>query len=378
MALTMPKMPAFKMPQLFGATHYVGLDLGGQSIKLVWLKDSGKARQLVKWAVEEIPGGGDEQPPDQRAEALARLLKKLFADLKLSGRKVATSLSEAVVIRYVKLPFQKPEELAAVIRTEAEQHIPLPMDQAAFSHQILGEVTEENQKKLEVLLVAVKSEQVDQHLEVLQKAGLKPGLLDVDTFALQNAYESAAGVEAGETVALVHLGARLSLVNVLEDGVSHFSRDFNVAGSQMTKELMREFKLTFGQAEELKKQQGILLLETDEVSLASLQNRDDQSARISEALLPVANKVLSELRRSFDFYENSIKKRAISKVVLSGGTARLKNLDRFLSEKLGLPVLVMDPLRNVQVDLPAGELERLKEFAPMLAVSAGLALRRVA
>jgi type IV pilus assembly protein PilM len=303
-------------------------------------------------------------------------LKKIFKSSKASGRRVVTAVSgDAVIVRYVKLPFMSPEELNNVISYEAEQHIPLPIDQVILDHHVLGEIEEENQKKLEVLLVAAKDEMIEEHLKVLKAAHLKPAVIDVDSFAMENAYLANYGEEKGETVALVNIGAKTTTINVIEDGISHLTRDFSVAGNQFTKQMQTEMNLGFSQAEELKRQQGQVAVESDEILLTRMPDKDDRSMAISEAVTPVLNKMLSEFRRSFDFYENSIKKRPISKVVLSGGGARLKNIEKFFADKLGVPTEIADPFRKV--DIPKNfDQDYIRAAAPALMVAMGLALRK--
>lgn len=362
---------------LFGK-QLVGLDIGSNTIKLVQLKESGKGWQLVSYAVQEISSEAvEELDPDLKETVLTEALKKLFKSHKISNKNVVTAVSgDAVIVRYVKLPFMTEDELRNVIAYEAEQHIPLPIDQVVIDFHILGEVQDENQKKLEVLLVAAKEEMIDLHIRLLQNAGLKSNVIDVDSFAMENSYEANYGIEAGETVALINIGAKITTINVIEDGVSHLTRDFTVAGNQFTKEIQREFNLSFSQAEELKKQQGAIVIENDEITLTRMPDKEDRSFRISEAITPALNKMLSEIKRSFDFYENSIKKKPITKVVLSGGSAKLKNIDKFLADKLGIPVSLSDPFKNVQAHLREAELDKLKEDASMLVVGVGLALRK--
>jgi len=358
--------------------NVVGLDIGSNSFKLVQLKSTSKGWQLVKYAIQEVSGEAvEELDPDLKETVLSEGLKKLFKARKVSNKRVATAVSgDSVIVRYVKLPFMTEEELRNVISYEAEQHIPLPIDQVVVDFHILGEAADEKEKKLEVLLVAAKEELIDQHIRILKLAGLKPAVIDVDSFAMENAYEANHGKELGETVALINIGAKITTINVVEDGISHLTRDFAVAGNQFTKEIQREFNLSFSQAEELKKQQGTIVIESDEINLSRMPDKEDRSSRISEAITPVLNKILSELKRSFDFYENSIKGRPISKVLLSGGSARLKNLDKFLSDKLGVPVERSDPFSQIRVNLGEADMEALRENAPALAVSVGLALRR--
>jgi type IV pilus assembly protein PilM len=360
------------------SSSLVGLDIGSSSVKLVHLKASGKDRwALLGYAVQDLSEEAVEEiDPDLRPAVVGEALKKAFKHSKGAGKNVVTAVSgDAVIVRYIKMPFMTKDELKNVIGFEAEQHIPLPIDQVVIDFHILGEVTEDNQKKLEVLLVAAKEEMVDEHLKMLKSAGLSPKVIDVDSFAMENAFEANYGQLAGETVALVNIGAKTTTINVVEDGVSHLTRDFSVAGNQFTKEIQREFNLSFAQAEELKRQQGQVVIESDEILLTRMPDKDDRSGRISEAVTPVLNKMLSEFRRSFDFYENSIKKRPISKVVLSGGGARLRNIEKFFADKLGLPTELGDPFK--QIDIPKGmDIDALRAAAPSLMVGIGLALRK--
>ena len=357
--------------------NVVGLDIGSNSFKLVQLKSTSKGWQLVKYAIQEVSGEAvEELDPDLKETVLSEGLKKLFKARKVSNKRVATAVSgDSVIVRYVKLPFMTEEELRNVISYEAEQHIPLPIDQVVVDFHILGEAADEKEKKLEVLLVAAKEELIDQHIRILKLAGLKPAVIDVDSFAMENAYLANYGEEKGETVALVNIGAKTTTINVIEDGVSHLTRDFSVAGNQFTKQMQTEMNLGFSQAEELKRQQGQVAVESDEILLTRMPDKDDRSMAISEAVTPVLNKMLSEFRRSFDFYENSIKKRPISKVILSGGGARLKNIEKFFADKLGVPTEIADPFRHV--DIPKSfDPDLIRAAAPALMVAVGLALRK--
>ena len=356
----------------------IGLDIGTSSVKLVQLAPKGKGRWVLRaYGIQDLSDEAVEEiDADLRPAVIGEAIKKVFKLSKASGRKVVTAVSgDAVIVRYVKLPFMTKDELKNVISYEAEQHIPLPIDQVILDHHILGEIEEDNQKKLEVLLVAAKDEMIEEHLKVLKASHLKPGVIDVDSFAMENAYLANYGEEKGETVALVNIGAKTTTINVIEDGVSHLTRDFSVAGNQFTKQMQTEMNLGFSQAEELKRQQGQVAVESDEILLTRMPDKDDRSMAISEAVTPVLNKMLSEFRRSFDFYENSIKKRPISKVILSGGGARLRNIEKFFADKLGVPTEIADPFKNIEI--PKGfDADAIRAAAPALMVSVGLALRK--
>src|ERR1700722_3883055 len=215
------KMPSFSLPSFSSAL--IGVDIGTSSVKLVQLAPQGKDHWVLQaCAVQDLSDEAVEEiDADLRPAVIGLALKKALKASKTRGRKVVTAVSgEAVIVRYVKLPFMTPAELKNVISYEAEQHIPLPIDQVILDHHILGVLDEENQKKLEVLLVAAKTEMVDERLSLLKAARLKPTVIDVDSFAMENAYLANYGVEKGQTVALVNIGAKTTTINVTEDGVS--------------------------------------------------------------------------------------------------------------------------------------------------------------
>jgi len=175
---------------LFSKT-IVGLDIGTSSVKLVELKNVNDHWKLIAMGVADIPRESLEaKSPDQQRVVVADTIKKAYEKSGIKIKKVATSLSgESIIIRYVKMPFMTDEELRKTISKEAEQHIPLSMDQVVLDFQILGEGQEDGQRKIDVLLVAAKIDLVDQHIATLKAAGLTPAIIDVDAFAIQNAYE---------------------------------------------------------------------------------------------------------------------------------------------------------------------------------------------
>lgn len=355
----------------------VGLDIGTSSVKVVQLKSSGSQWQLAGMGMAEIPKESLEvKNQDAQRSALVETIKRVFKESGIKTKKVVTSLSgDSVIIRYVKLPFMTAEELRGAIPREAEQYIPLNIDQVVLDFQILGETQEDGQRKLDVLLVAAKVDVVDQHLLMLKSAGLTPAVIDVDAFALQNAYEINRLESNDETVALINIGSSLTTINILEGNSTRFTRDIPVAGNDFTKEIQKEFNLKFSEAEELKKSHGAISMEEDDFSLSTVSQKDDRVLRMSDVMTPVLNKLLGEIRRSFDYYETQSRKKTVERVVLLGGSARLKNVNRFLANKLGIPVEHFSVFRNIETgkNIDAAQLAE-KEYH--MGISLGLALRQ--
>lgn len=361
----------------FFSKTIVGLDIGSSSVKVIQLKPSGNQWQLAAFGMAEIPKESLEvKNQDLQRSAIVETIKRVFKESGIKAKNVVTSLSgDSVIIRYVKLPFMTAEELRGTISKEAEQYIPLNIDQVVLDFQILGEAQEDGQKKLDVLLVAAKVEVVDQHLAMLKSAGLAPMVIDVDAFALQNSYEINRVEPTEETVALVNMGASLTTINILEGNNTRFTRDIPVAGNDFTKEIQKEFNLKFSEAEELKKSHGAISMEEDDFSLSSVSQKDDRVLRMSDVMTPVLNKLLGEIRRSFDYYETQARKKTVERVILLGGSARLKNVNRFLANKLGIPVEHFTVFRNVE-SLKTIDPEQMAEKEFHMGVCLGLALRR--
>jgi len=358
--------------------NIVGLDVGTSNVKIVQVKQNGNQWQLMALGMVEIPKESLENKNQevQRA-ATAEAIKRVFKESGIKVKRVVTSLSgDSVIIRYVKMPFMTADELRGSIAKEAEQYIPLNIDQVVLDFQILGEIQEDGQKKLDVLLVAAKVDVVDQHLAMLKSAGLTPMIIDIDAFALQNAYEINKLEGNEETVALVNMGASLTTINIIEGSNTRFTRDVPVAGNDFTREIQKEFNLKFAEAEELKKSHGSISMEEDDFSLSTVSQKDDRVLRMSDVMTPVLNKLLGEIRRSFDYYETQSRKKTVERVVLLGGSARLKNVNRFLANKLGIPVEHFAAFRNVE---PSKGLdpEQLAEKEFHMGVCLGLALRRM-
>jgi type IV pilus assembly protein PilM len=149
-----------------------------------------------------------------------------------------------------------------------------------------------------------------------------------------------------------------------------------VAGNEFTKEIQKEFNIKFSEAEELKKSHGAISMEEDDFSLSTVSQKDDRVLRMSDVMTPVLNKLLGEIRRSFDYYETQARKKTVERVILLGGSARLKNVNRFLANKLGIPVELFSPFRSVELAKKGHEAEELTEKEYHMGVSLGLALRQ--
>lgn len=360
----------------------IGLDIGTSTIKAIKIKKHKTGYELIGAEIFSLTSESiEELDPDTKMSLYVNSIKKIIKQKNIGTKIVTTAIpGDSAIIRYIKVPYDTPEALKTIVPVQAEQYIPLGMDQVIFDYQVLNELEEEGQKKMEVLIVAVKNETMSQHLDLLKAAGVNPFVIDVDSFALCNAYslnleeESETGVKA-DTVALINIGARFTSVTIVENGIPHFSRDINIGGNNFTKEIQREFNLSFAQAEELKKQQAVIMVESEEILLTTPSSEDSKSVKIFEAITPALNKLLNDIRRSFDYYESTVKKRPVQKILLSGGSSKIKNIDRFLSERLGIPVEINFPFKNININSKNFDFDFLRANAVSFNVALGLALR---
>lgn len=362
----------------------VGLDIGSSTIKAVKLKKIKDSYELVGAEIFNLSSESvDEMDPDVRNALYINTIKKILKQKNVAGKSVAVSLpGDATMIRYIKVPYMAEDELKNMIPYDAEQYIPLSRDQVVLDYHILNEIEEENQKKLEVLLVAVKNETINQFMDMFKAAKVNVSIVDIDSMALCNAYSlnlitETEGEIKADTVALINIGAKLTTITILEKGIPHLTRDVNIGGHNFTKEIQREFNLSYSQAEELKKQHAVIMVESDELLLTTTPSaEDDKAARIFEAITPALNKLLNDIKRSFDFYESTVKKKPVQKILLSGGSSKIKNIDRFLSERLAMPVEINYPFKNININSKNFDLDYLRANAVFFNVALGLALRR--
>ena len=344
------------------ARGLVGLDLGSSALKAVELKDLGKGRgyQLVNMGIEALPTEAIVDGAIMDSGLVADAIQRLFTTNKFRSQDVAISLSgHSVIIKKISLPVMSPEELAESIQWEAEQYIPFDMDDVNVDYQILGG-TEGSEGNMDVLLVAVKKDKINDYIGVVSQAGKNPVVVDIDVFALQNAYEVSYEVPPAEVVALVNLGASVTNISVLAQGASIFWRDISIGGNRYTEAIQRELNLPQEQADALKRGEPVEGIPTENVL---------------PIITAVNTEVGNEIQKTLDFFKATTSGESVQHLIISGGTSKAANLTDYLSERFQTPVEQFNPLRGlVDADrvLAGGDAD---ELAPAMTVAVGLGLR---
>ncbi len=356
---------------LFGKRASVGLDLGSHTLKAVEVVPQNGGIRISRIATAPTPVGAVVEGVATDAALLGPAIGALLGEAGIRVKRVVTAVGgEAVIIRELKLPEMPEAELQRAVAFEAERYLPAGVQEVSRDFQVLGESGEE--KQLDILLVAARKELVDRQLAPLHATGLSSSIMEVTSFSMVRAFESSpeqrdGSAGEGEAIVYVDLGAQSSDIIVMERDRLRLARNISIGGNALTQAIAETMDLEPGAAESLKEREAQLYLHGEQPS-------DVMLGRVHDAMLPVLNSIFTEVRRSMDFYTARSRGQSISKVVLSGGTAKLKNLAPYLSDELGVPVEIGNPFGSRQVD-PSIPPDRLADVAPTMAVAVGLALR---
>jgi type IV pilus assembly protein PilM len=341
----------------------VGLDIGSSAVKAVELRPAGKAYRVVAFGTEPISPDSIVDGAIIDSPAVVEAIRRVFeANKAFQAKDVCASLSgNAVIVKKITLPVMTETELDESIYWEAEQYIPFDIQDVNLDYQILDPGTgPESRGSMDVLLVAAKKEKIGDYTSVIAQAGRTPVIVDVDAFALQNAFEVNYGLEPGRIVVLLNAGASAININILQGDQSVFTRDISMGGNAYTEAVQKELDLPFESAEHLKKG-----LPVDGATFEEAQ----------PVLRAVTENVLLEIQKTFDFFKATASSDQIDRIVLSGGASRVDGFREMLQERFSAPVEDFDPFRVVEWDAKKLGAEAAA-LAPTAAVAVGLALRR--
>ena len=341
----------------------VGLDIGSSTVKLVELKERKSGEyQLQRLGMETLSPEAIVDGSIMDSALVVDAIQKLNRETGTKNALYATSLSgHSVIIKKIQVPAMDDEELAESLQWEAEQYIPFDINDVRLDYVVLdGEGA--GPGEMEVLLVAVKRDKVNDYVSVITQSGRTASLVDVDAFAVQNAYEANYDVPDNRVVALINMGASVTNINILARGSTVFWRDLSFGGNQFTEALQREFSLSFDQAETLKRGEPV----------------DRYTPEEARAVLDaVSAEMAGEVEKTFEFFGATSSEGPVDELVLSGGCSLTPNLQQVLQDRFGVPTELMNPLRNIDYRGSGFDEGWLLSVAPMLSVAVGLAIRKV-
>jgi type IV pilus assembly protein PilM len=337
--------------------NLVGVDIGSSSIKVAELVEKRGVLSLVRFGFHPLPPQTIVDGHIMNSGAIVEGLEKLFH--KQKRRNVAMRANgHSVIIKKITMPQMTMSELDEQINWEAEQHIPFDLAEVQIDYQVLQSRAEQGQ--MDVLLVAAKREEITDLTNLAMEARLRPMVVDLDAFTVQNVFEAGyADVMAGQTVVLIHVGASLTTINIIANGIPAFTRDIPSGGNRISEEIQRALGISQEEAEAYKigDGQGMVPQEVPQIIQQSVDG------------------LAGEIQRSLDFYLATSGDRSVAQIFLSGGTANVQSLAAAIQQRSRVGVELLDPLRVAPSD-PKMDQSQLAGRASQAVVAIGLALRK--
>ena len=335
----------------------VGVDIGSSAVKAVSLRRGRGGWSLVAAGEAPLPDGSMQDGAVADPALVSDTVSQLLDSLKVRRATVASALSgHAVIVKRLALPAMSQAELAEAIPWEAEQYIPFAIADVQLDYQVLDGNKALPAEALDVILVAARKDRVTERVAVVNATGRRPAVLDVEAFALANAYAMNYPNRADALSVLIHIGRRTTIVCALEHGQPVFTRDISVGGAAYSEAMERE-------------------LGFDATSIRRVlhgQKNNDESG-VGAVLREVHLQLIMEVRKTLDFYWSTTKAMPLNRIVLSGGACQVDGLSELLDQEFNTTVELLDPFKQVSRSSRAvgAELD-----GPAYAVAVGLAMRR--
>jgi type IV pilus assembly protein PilM len=339
----------------------VGLDIGSRTIKLAELTDEKSGMVLKNFNTVNIEPGLIEDGSIKDPETVSEYIRELFRSSKLNEKNVAISIGGySVIVKKINVQTMSEDDLQESIHFEAEQYIPFDISEVNLDFQILGE-REHNPHQMNVLLVAAKKEMINEYINLMQMAKLRPRIIDVDAFALQNIFKLNYSLE-NENISLIDIGASKTSLNILKYNVSEFMRDVSLGCDQINHKIASAIGCSIEESEAVKLGQA-----SDMMPMDDLEN----------IVTSVVADWCVEIKRALDFFLSTYPDEQINRIVLSGGGANIKKFRELLADETSAEVEVINPFQVVATNGQRFDASHLEQIAPQAAICLGLATRKM-
>ncbi|PVZ68273.1 pilus assembly protein PilM [Pelagibaculum spongiae] len=339
----------------------IGLDISSTSVKLLELSKVGTRYRVESYAVEPLPPNAVVERDIKDVDGVAETVRKLIDRARPNAKGVAIAVAgSAVITKVIQMEAGLTEnDIESQIAVEADQYIPYPLDEVSLDFDVMGS-NPKDASKMDVLLAASRSENVDSRVAAVEIAGLTPLVVDVEAYGMERAFHLVAdqlpGRGEGQTIAVMDVGATMSTLSVLHDRKTTYTREQVFGGAQLTEEIQRRYGLSYSEAGMAKKQGGL---------------PDDY---VPEVLEPFKEAVVQQVTRSLQFFYSSSQYTEIDQIVLAGGCSSIAGLDDLVEERIGTPTVVANPFAEMSLSSKVSA-QALSNDAPALMISCGLALR---
>jgi type IV pilus assembly protein PilM len=337
--------------------EFFGLDIGSHQVKIVKISKSGNQRRLMALGTAPSTQKGILSESENDLTVLSNIIKKLHQETKVGVRNVVSSLpQDQVFTQVISLPKLSKDELISALKWEAEQYVPIPLNEVTLTHQIIGETKENGKGKIEVLLAAAPNRLIDRTVAVLKAAGLNPLSLELEIMAVARSL-----ITPGPDITMiVDLGARATDLAVVENGQIIFVRSIATAGESFTRAVAAGLNLDINQAEAYKRAYGA--------------DPEKLEGKMINSLIPVIEIMVAEMEKIIQFHQLE-KKKNIKRIILTGGTASLPDIASFLAKKLNLEIQIGNPFVSVVKDVLVKKIP--PQELPLYAIASGLAMKEI-
>lgn len=338
----------------------VGVDISSTAVKLLQLSRAGNRYRVEHYAVEPLPPNAVVEKNIVEVEAVGEAIKRALARSQTRARHAAAAVAgSAVITKVIPMPADLDgDEMEAQVELEAANYVPYPIDEVNLDFEVLGPMPN-SPDTVQVLLAASRSENVEIRASALEMGGLTPKVMDVESFAIENAFTLLAEqlkTPKDGLVALVDSGATMTTLYVLRNGRTLYSREQVFGGKQLTDEVMRRYGLSYEEAGQAKRQGGL------------------PEGYQAEVLEPFKEAMVQQISRLLQFFYAGSEFNRVDQLVIAGGGASIAGIDRMLEDQLGIPTMVANPLANMTLG-PRVQPHALAQDAPSLMIACGLALR---
>lgn len=342
------------------AAPLIGVDISSTAVKLLQLSQAGGRYRVEHYAVEPLPPNAVVEKNIVEVEAVGEAIRRALARSGAKSRHAAAAVAgSAVITRIIPMSADLSEDdLEGQIQVEANQYIPYPIEEVSLDFEVLGPVRD-NPEMNNVLLAASRTENVDMRIAALDLGGLTARVIDVEAFAMENAFSMVAdqlAVSRDALVAVVDIGATMTTLAVLKNQRTIYSREQVFGGKQLTDEIMRRYGLSYEEAGRAKRKGG--LPESYEV----------------EALEPFKESLVQQVSRLLQFFFAGSEYSRVDQVVVAGGCAAIDGITELLEQQLGVPCVVANPLARMSLSSRV-QAQTLAQDAPALMIAVGLAMR---
>lgn len=389
----------------------IGLEIGTSAIKIVELRPSSPPA-LLKAVSVPTPVGSMQDGVVIDPQLVADAIKAMLTEHKIRSRYVVTTIAnQSAITRNISVPKMERKDLDEAIRWEAEHYIPYPIDDVVLDYDLLDNPADlaEEDAQMELVIAAAPQEVITKQIEVIKLAGLEPVVIDVKPFAALRALYSqittkrgalsatstGGGTSAtsinerrtfmgddGDVVVLLEIGASSTAITLVRGERILMTRNINISADDFTTALQKAFGISFDQAEDVKIQYASATVPSEDEENANMldfdANREKYAPeKVYDVIRPTVNELVTEIRRSLEFYRVQSGDIAVDRMYLSGGGAKLRGLANAISDSLGFRIEVANPWGEVSTDASKMEAAELEQMGPEFVVPLGLALRGV-